>query len=601
MDLVQQIQKHRSLYAQGKPIISNEEYDNLEQQLKSINPNHPIFNQISIHSDSDDVEHTTPLLSLEKTYDLNILNSFINNNKCIMTEKIDGMSLKITYKYGKLINASTRGDGNCGKNITDQVMKIVEIPKTIQTTSQCIEIRGELYYKLDIFEKYIRSDTINNNRNAVVGVVKSGDSEGLERMSFFAYDILNSSSNYMMMLITLKQWKFDIPQKNIPVDLNKFIISGKRNHPIDGLVFRINDTAKYYSMGSTSHHPKGAIAFKIRGETAITRIDEIIVKTCRTGKISFKAKFYPIKLSGATITYASLFNAKFILDGQYYPGCDVKIVRSGEVIPYIMELVNESDEEYELPTNCPSCNDLLKWVGPNLFCKNSDCNGKLIKKLIHYVDVVNMKGVGKMTIMKMHQHLDVNKPCDLYDLTMDDIRGLPGFAAKSASNVYNTIQNSRKMLLSMFIRSLGIPLIGKTKSKELEEMYGSIDVIRQLKCTDLIKLYDWSYKTANALIDGLKDIDDLLGKVDIYVKRKKVGSMRLDGKVICITGKLSKTRKQFEEIIEDLGGRFVNSMSSKVNYLVIGKKGEGTTKHTYAVNNGIPIITEDDLYEMIKI
>ncbi|MES2614437.1 MAG: hypothetical protein V4591_03380, partial [Bdellovibrionota bacterium] len=392
--LASQILYHKKLYYSGKSVISDKEYDALEDKLKNLAPNHPVLSIVGSKITGDTknkVSHEVPMLSLAKTYSPKDLLNFLNKYPCVAIDKFDGMALSLEYdQQGNLTIASTRGDGKFGENITEHVYHILSIPKKIHLNKHLLdgqfiyEIRGEIYFPLSKFKQY--ADKFDSFRNAVPGTMGRKDVESVvdilncfefcpfEIITFKGHDkkildarkfseIFNTNLDYMNKIHFIKELGFhfqdtfiteissQLDEKSVEEFL-KSIYEKKRDYEIDGIVFRIRDEKTWEFLGNTSHHPRGSLAFKQAGEIAVTEILSIEESVGRSGKITFRAKLKPVFLSGATISYATLHNAEYIEQGNYSVGAKVEIIRSGEVIPAIISLVEAGQQKYQLPKNC---------------------------------------------------------------------------------------------------------------------------------------------------------------------------------------------------------------------------------------------------------
>lgn len=610
--LVKDILKHKELYYNGTPEIPDAVYDKLEEDLKKINPNHPVLSLVGAPSSSYNkkVKHQKPLLSLDKTYNINELHKFVCPCDTVLSDKLDGMTIKLEYEDGNLVRASTRGDkGQIGEDVTVGALLIDNIPKKISNDIDVV--RGELFMKYSVFENF--KDEFDCIRNAIAGAIRRKHKEKsahvLKCLSYYAYEIIDSKEkSYIDELKKLSDSGFSIPNykllnKNISInDLKKYTTSLEKQTdiPRDGLVFHYNDNKLWQKLGNTSHHPRGSIAYKIKGDTAESKILDIILSTGRTGKITYRAKLEPFELSGAKIQYATLHNADFIVNGGYSPGCIVEIIRSGEVIPYITKCVKKSGKKYVIPDKCPACSYKLRKDSMNLYCDNTSCKSIGKEGLVYYASIMKMKGISDKLIAKLMTANLLATPVDFYKLKKDDLLLLDGIKDKSATNIINSINKTKNVTSVQLIASIGIKGVGLSRCKDLMNEFGTIEKIRKLKKMDIIQVNGWSDIMADKLVTGLRDNSDLIDDLlDILVLSDKDGvDDSLNGLTFCVTGKLSKPRNDIKLFIEEKGGKMVGSISSKLSYLVMNGDDTSSTKYKKANSLKIKIITEEELYKL---
>lgn len=642
--IASQLLYHKRLFYSGRSIISDAEYDALENDLKKLSPEHPVLSLVGYNFEDSGkkISHFVPMLSLAKTYSLEDLYDFINKNSCIVMDKVDGMALSIEYDgSGKFLRASTRGNGKFGEDVSEHVFYVPNIPKKIFIKNKNIdfhyEIRGEVYFPKSEFKKF--EDRFDSFRNAVPGTLgrkEVGDViDILKVFRFFAYDILifkdnqalsaneiqknyKIANNYYAKMDILKQIEFSrtidhiIELKNISSieDLSLFIeewYQKRRDYHIDGIVFRVQDEILWENLGTTSHHPRGTLAFKQAGETAETEILAIEESIGRSGKITFRAKLKTVELSGAKISFATLHNAEFIEQGNYSVGAKVEIIRSGEVIPAIVRLIEPSKKAFEFPKFC-KCGFPLTRQGPDLIClEKRSCNFKDQESLVYFVSTLDILGVSDKIVLKIRESGLVQEPADFYKLTVNDLIQLEGFAQKSSENVVNAIQNSKKIPLAKFLTALGLKRGGAVKCQEVARKFVSLKNVLNLTPEDLLKEKGWAIKSANDFIislhDKIKIIQNLLkfvivlddNSVDLIYENSKHPFFR---KNICITGTLSRPRDEYKILLEKIGAKLVTSVTSRTDFLVCSNA-SNSTKYKDALKYNIKIISEEDFSSQI--
>ncbi|WP_161597649.1 NAD-dependent DNA ligase LigA [Fluviispira multicolorata] len=636
-NIASQILYHKKLYYKGKSIISDAEYDALEQKLKELAPNHPVLSLVGypFSETNNKISHNLPMLSLAKTYSIEDLFEFINKYECVAMDKIDGMALSIEYdENGNFLRASTRGNGKFGEDVTEHVYHIKDISKKIILNSSGkykIEIRGEVYFPLSEFPKF--TDRFDSFRNAVPGTLGRKDVEEavdvLRVLKFCVYDILvfdkddnyiparnfskifSIESDYFEKINILESLSFITETSHISEINNiknvenlttflKELYSIERDYQIDGIVFRLRDEIIWESLGNTAHHPRGSLAFKQAGETAETEIQAIEVNVGRSGKISFRAKLNPVYLSGAKISYATLHNAEFIEQGEYAVGAKVEIIRSGEVIPAILRLVEPAEKKFKLPSIC-LCGSLLTRKGPDLLClDNKNCTFKDQESLVYYVSSLDIMGVSDKIIMKIREAGLVQEPADFYKLNVEDLLQIEGFAQKSSENVVAAIQASRQIPLAKFLTSLGLKRGGAVKCQEVAKKCGTLNNTLKLSVEDLLSEKGWAQKSAEDFVESLKNkehvIENLLKFVTVLnddsgIITDQQKNHPYFGKNICITGALSRPREEYKAMLEKAGAKLVSSVSSKTDFLVCNET-SSSSKYKDAIKHNVQILSE---------
>lgn len=640
--LASQILYHKKLYYSGKSILSDKEYDHLEEKLKEADPNHPVLSLVGykISDSKNKIPHKIPMLSMAKTYSQEDLLKFINKSPCVALDKFDGMALSLEYdSKGKLLLASSRGDGKLGENITEHVYHILSIPKKLILNPNWpknihFEIRGEIYFPSSKFKFY--ENKFDSFRNAVPGTMGRKDVEDvvdvLNCFEFYPYDILVFQENnevfnaekfnsvfqidfdYIKKIHLIKKMGFHfnetipsiVPSNTDEKILGEFIkkiIERNRDYEIDGIVFRIRNEISWERMGDTAHHPRGSLAFKQAGETAQTEILSIEENIGRSGKISFRAKLRPVFLSGAKISYATLHNAEYIEQGNYSVGAKVEIIRSGEVIPAIVALMEPGKEKFQLPKHC-KCGYELKRQGPDLMClEKRKCTYKDQESLVYFVSCLDIMGVSDKIVFKLREAGLLNEPADLYKITVEDLLQIEGFAKKSSENIVTSIQNSKELPLAKFLTALGLKRGGAVKCQEVAKKCVTLKNVLQLKVDDLLEEKGWADKSAEDFVTSLQDKYHIINNLLKYVKVlddtsaneiQKHANHPYYGKNICITGTLSKPREEYKYLLEKIGAKVVSAVTSKTDFLVCNEA-SSSSKYKEAQKLGIPIIKEEEL------
>lgn len=644
--LASDILYHKKLYYKGKSILTDAEYDKLEDRLKKQAPDHPVLSFVGYQMENagHKVLHRIPMLSLAKTYSQEELLEFLHKHQCMAIEKLDGMALSLEYdQHGVLVVASTRGNGTYGENVTEHVYHIKHIPKRIPVASHIkaykYEIRGEVYFPLSQFEKF--EDRFDSLRNAVPGTLgrKEVDQarDVLHVLEFLPYDalildednqVLNAQkmanflqieSDYFEKLHWIESLGFYVHQEKKPhpisqqitaIELQNLIshfFQKQRDYHVDGIVFRVRDEFIWESLGNTAHHPRGSLAFKQAGQTAETEILAIEENVGRSGKITFRAKLNPVSLSGALISYATLHNAEFIEHGNYSVGAHVELIRSGEVIPSIIRLIKPGPHPFVLPRVC-QCGAPLVRQGPDLFCtQKGNCSLQEQESLAYFVAALGMLGISDKIVLKLRQAGFVKEPADFFKLKKEDLLQLEGFAEKSSENVIKTIQDHTKVPLASFLTALGLKRGGAVKCAEVAKKYKTLSGVRTLDPNELMLEKGWAEKSAQDFVQSIQEknkiIDHLLQYVEVLEDHSgQKSSAQKDhpyyGKQICITGTLSKPRDEYKTMLMAVGAKLVSAVTSKTDFLVCNEPSQ-SSKYKEAQKLGIPVVTESEFTEKL--
>jgi DNA ligase (NAD+) len=639
--LASEILLHKKRYYTGQATVSDDVYDALEDELRSLEPSHPVLSFVgySLSESSGKVEHKPPMLSLQKTYEVEDVLSFVTQAQCLCLDKLDGMAMSLEYRAdGSLFKASTRGNGTFGEDVTESIFHIGQIPKKISLPlldSECVvEVRGEVYFPISEFPAF--EAEFDSYRNAVPGTFGRKEIEEaipvLRVLGFAAYEVFVRKgqqvlglrevarslglpkASFMSRLRFLDSLGFQTglaqevvefvvnPSRESVSNLIQVRFARKRDYQIDGLVFRIDDDVVWEAMGSTAHHPRGSLAFKQTGETAVTEILAIEESMGRSGKVTFRARLSPVFLSGATISYATLHNAEFIEAGGYAPGAKVRIKRSGEVIPAIIGLEEEAPAPYQLPEKCP-CGVALMRRGPDLFCtERKSCVYRDRESLVYFVQQLEIMGISDKIVNRLLESGLVREPADFFKIQRNDVLNLEGFAEKSAENLVAAIQARRQLPLAIFLTALGISRGGIVKCKEVARHFVTLDAVLAATVPDYELLKGWARKSAEEFSTSLSDkrgiVENLLRVVDVLPDHSAASMAQtvhpLKGKAICITGALSRPREEYRELMEGIGAKLVDSVSAKTQFLVCNEP-SSSSKYVKAQTLGIPIITEDQL------
>lgn len=638
-------------YDEGHPIISDEQWDafyftliQMEKELGYVNPNSPTQKVIySVINELQKVKHNHPMLSLDKTKDLNEIVSFIEGHDWICMAKMDGLTCSLTYRGGRLVRAETRGDGIIGEDITHNAYVIPSIPKTIPVKEECV-IDGEVICTYENFKAF--ENDYSNPRNFAAGSIRLLDNKECEKrnLTFVAWDWIKGyeyhdwskieKSTLGNKLFTLESLGFVVvPWARNAIeygnDLGNCIEIVKQyvkenGYPIDGLVFKYNDCEEYEAAGRTEHHFKGGLALKEYDELYKTELLDIEWSMGRTGVLTPVAIFKDVDIDGATCNRASLHNIGIMKEllGLPYRHQVIRVYRSNMIIPQIYDTKERGGEGGRFrcnvsyikpPEDCPICGAQLETNNNNgvltLICPNDSCEGKLLNRLDHFCGKksLDIKGLSKATLEKLMNWGWIENIEDIFELHTHRQEWIKkeGFGVKSVDNILAAIDTSKRADLAAFISSLGIPLIGLAVAKELVKVFDTYESFREAVAAgyDFSKLPNFGYeKTQSLLSFDYASADKVRTYLILTNESNKNMSKSLEGLTFVCTGKiqLAGARTKLKEIIENNGGKLTDSVSSKTNYLINNSIESTSSKNLKAKSLGIPIITEQQFFDMLN-
>ena len=643
--LIKELNQATIAYDEGVPIISDKEWDEmyfklvaLEKETGEILPNSPTHSiSFEVISELKKVEHNHPMLSLDKTKDLNVVESFIKGHDWVAMAKMDGLTCSLRYLDGKLVSAETRGNGVIGEDITHNAMVIPSIPNTIPYKEEVI-VDGEIICTYENFEQF--KDMYKNPRNFAAGSIRLLDSKECynRHLTFIAWDVIKGGKyNYLSNnLSTLETYGFEVVPMliNDPKDgdaLEDYVNTIKRiskdfSYPIDGVVFKYDTIEEYEAAGRTDHHFKGGLAYKFYDETYDTKLRNIEWTMGRMGVLTPVAIYNDVNIEGTICNRASLHNLS-VMNALFhnttpYVGQNIKVFKSNLIIPQIY-----STEEYEIkdgveyqflspPIICPYCGEPTKVKQDNesqvLYCSNSNCEGKLINRLDHFCSKkgLDIKGLSKATLQRLINWEWVNSISDIFKLHMHQSEWMKksGFGQASVNKIINAIEDAKNCTFDKYLCALGIPLIGKVASKALMNTFNDYKTFRKAIEEKDEKLYQIA-GIGEVMIDTLlnydyTEADEIFNN---YIKEINVANAPssndtiLNGKVFVITGKLRsfKNRDDLRSFIESKGGKVTGSVTSKTSYLINNDTSSQTSKNLTAIKMHVPIINEEEFLTLV--
>lgn len=628
-------------YVLDNPSITDQEYDRYMQELIKIESNHPEWSRDDsptkrvggeVISEFKKIVHEKPMLSLSNVFNDDEIRLFDERIKkevkpnYVCELKIDGLSVSLLYKKGKLVRGATRGDGVTGEDITHNVRTIKSIPLVINKPID-IEVRGEIYMSKKSFNNLNKKRAMNNEellanpRNAAAGSVRQLDSKiaASRNLDCFIYHLPNPSDygikTHYEALKFMKDLGF-IVNPNIELVDNiegvlKYIDKWTSNreklpYEIDGIVIKTNDFKQQELLGFTSKYPKWATAYKFPALEVLTKLKDIKFTVGRTGQVTPNAVLEPVRLMGSVISRATLHNEDYVLAKHIKIGDVVSIRKAGDVIPEVVEVKkdrrNGTEIEFKMIHNCPICNSELVKKDSSYYCINDKCDKIKIENLIHFVsrDAMYIEGFGDNIVEDFYNMGYLKNVVDFYELKQykEELMELEGFGNKSINNLLSNIEKSKNNSLERLLFGLGIRYVGSKTAKILAKNYLNIDNLIQASYDDLIKVKDIGEVIAKSVVEYFQSNRQLIEELKKHnINMSYLGKTNVNenfaGKTFVLTGTLSSiTRNEAKEKIEELGGNVSGSVSKKTDYVVVGEN--PGSKYENALKLGIEILTESE-------
>lgn len=630
----------KSYYSEGRELMSNYEYDALydelgmlEKETGYILSNSPTVNVgYEVLSELPKERHESPMLSLDKTKSPEALAEWLGSQKGLLSWKLDGLTIVLTYDNGQLQKAVTRGNGEVGEIITNNARVFKNVPVTIPFKGKLV-LRGEAIITYSDFERINEQipeadAKYKNPRNLCSGSVRQLNNKitAQRNVHFFAFTLVSAQdvdfdNSRQRQFEWLKDQGFSVVEykmvtKDTILDtiewFEKTIVTN--DFPSDGLVILYDDIAYGDSLGRTAKFPRNAMAFKWTDETAETTLREIEWSASRTGLINPVAVFDPVELEGTQVSRASVHNISIVESLKLGIGDRIKVFKANMIIPQIAENLTQSGN-LEIPEVCPVCGGKTQIKQVNdvktLYCINEDCQAKHVKSFAHFVsrDALNIDGLSEATLEKFIQHGFLKKFCDLYHLEKfrDEIIALDGFGEKSYENLLTSVENSRNTTLPKFIYGLGIANVGLSNAKMIVQALGNdIEKVIHAGRQELEKIDGVGAVIADTFASyfenekNKEEFYKLLQEMHIEKASDNQNNQILTGKVFVITGSLEhfENRNQLKERIEQLGGRVTGSVTGKTSYLINNDSHSTSSKNKTAAKLGVPVITENEFLEM---
>lgn len=636
-------------YVLDDPTMPDFEYDHLLRELEELEAANPELAAADSPtkrvggealSQFEKVVHPVPLMSLQDVFSMVELNEFlakIHSSEPAaafsIEPKVDGLSVALEYIDGQFVRGATRGDGNVGEDVTENLRTIRSIPMVIENAPPRLIVRGEVFMPKKSFEKLNLQQEkegkplFANPRNAAAGSLRQLDPKIAAKRGLDIY-IFNiqlaegvSFSTHAESLEFLKSLKFKVIPHKILADIDKINneivrIDAEREQmtcDIDGAVIKVDDLSMRDRFGATAKFPRWAAAYKYPPEIKPTVVEDIVVQVGRTGVLTPKAVVRAVRLAGTTVTNATLHNQDFISQRDIRIGDTVMIRKAGEIIPEILEVDftkrPENTEPYQLPKYCPVCGALVEKDedGAFLRCTGAECPAQLSRNISHFVsrDAMDIEGLGSAIVDALIEKELIKSPADIYYLELDDIKSLWKSGSTAAKKLLKAIQSSKEQDLSRLIYALGIRQVGSKTAKVLASVFGNMDALMNASEEELTQVSDVGAITAAYICDWFRQEQSQhmilrLRQAGLNFEcKRQISDTRFSGMTFVLTGALSKfTREEATEKIELFGGKASGSVSKKTNYVVVGEN--AGSKERKARELGIPILSEDDFLAMIQ-
>lgn len=636
-------------YVLDDPTLPDFEYDRLLRKLEDLEKTYPEY----VLPDSPtkrvggqavntfgEVTHAVPLMSLQDVFSMEELEDFLNRTQEAMPNaaysvepKIDGLSVALEYEDGRFVRGATRGDGVVGEDVTENLKTIRSIPMTLENAPARLIVRGEVYMPKKTFRTLNAAleengeKTFANPRNAAAGSLRQKDPKvtAKRKLDILVFNVQLAEgvtfTSHCETLEYLKSLRFKvIPYKKLSdpkkIEEEIFRINEEREKlpcDIDGGVVKLDDLAQRELLGATAKFPRWAVAYKYPPEVKSTVIEDIVIQVGRTGVLTPKAVVAPVRLAGTTVTNATLHNQDFISRLDVRIGDTVRIRKAGEIIPEILgvDLSNrpENTKPYFLPDRCPVCGAevVRDEDGAFLRCTGAECPAQLSRNIAHFVsrDAMDIDGLGSAIVESLISQKLIKSPADIYYLTLEEISGLWKSGTTAAKKLLAAIEASKQQDLSRLIYALGIRQVGVKTGKSLAAAFGSMDALMEASLEALTAVPDIGEITAQSIYEWFRQDQSQhlirrLREAGLNFESKRViTDTRLAGKTVVLTGTLSRfTREEATEKIELLGGKASGSVSRKTSFVVAGEN--AGSKERKARELGIPVLTEDEFWEMIQ-
>lgn len=644
-------------YVLNAPEISDKEFDNRMRELQELEKEHPEYqddNSPTMRVGSDlnknftQVAHKYPMLSLGNTYSESEVTDFYDRVKKALNEdfeiccelKYDGTSISLTYENGKLVRAVTRGDGEKGDDVTDNVKTIRTIPLVLHGSyPESFEIRGEILMPWEVFEELNREKEAReeplfaNPRNAASGTLKLQNSAivASRKLDAYLYYLLGEElpcDGHYENLQAAAGWGFKTSEHMKKAhsleevfEYIRYWDTERKNLPVatDGIVLKVNSMRQQKNLGFTAKSPRWAIAYKFQAERALTRLNKVTYQVGRTGAVTPVANLDPVQLSGTIVKRASLHNADIIEGLDLHIGDMVYVEKGGEIIPKITGVDKDArsmliGEKVKFITHCPECGSkLIRYEGEAAhYCPNeTSCPPQIKGKIEHFISrkAMNIDGLGPETVDMFYRLGLIKNTADLYQLTADDIKNLDRMGEKSAENIIKGIEASKEVPFERVLFALGIRFVGETVAKKIAKSFNDIDELENANLEKLINIDEIGEKIAQSILTYFanplnRELIERLKSTGLQLYRREEDlsgyTDKLAGQSIVISGVFTHhSRDEYKELIEKNGGKNIGSISAKTSFILAGEN-MGPAKLEKAHKLGIKLMSEDEFLTLIS-
>jgi len=624
-------------YVENDPVVSDKTYDALYDRLERLEEKFGFEDEGSPTQrvggepldELETREHVVEMLSISSSEEEEEVRAFddrvrkeVGETDYHLEPKFDGFSIELVYDRGTLEAAVTRGDGVVGENVTENIKTIRSVPLSLRNAPDELVVRGEIYMPKESFQE-LNKDRVEsgdepfaNPRNAAAGTVRRLDpSVVAERpLDIYVYDVMETTAEVgtqVEAVQLLESLGFRVNEKNRLVgDIDGFIeyrneMFEKRDeldYEIDGVIAKVNDYGKRETLGETSAHPRWSFAYKFPAKTDTTRVAGIAVQVGRTGKLTPVALLEPVELDGVTVSRASLHNQKQARELGVREGATVEIERAGDVIPQVKSVVDDGAGSFEMPDSCPVCGSDVVRDGEHHYCSGGvACPAQLKRRLEHFAsrDAMDIEGLGEEVVSLLVKQGLVESLPDLYDLTVEDLRGLEGFGERSAKKLVDEIEASKEATLAELLTGLGIHRVGKERARKLADEFA----LEELVDADeemLLRVEDVGPEVADSVSGffdgkGREVVEELLER-GVEPRRQETEDT-LEGVKIVFTGSIEGyTRNELEDLLERHGADVTSSVSGETDYLIVGEN-PGATKQEQAEEHGVETLDEEEFRE----
>lgn len=619
--LIEKIKEAKEAYYNDWPILSDDEYDALVDELRELDPKNPLLSEVGEatpkNSPLQKVKHTIPMGSLRKVNEIEEFEKWANKlqdkygKKLIFSlqMKLDGISVEVVYKKGRLQQAITRGDGFEGEDITHNV-SLMKIPREI-FVKEDLNLRGEILLSKENFKKYFSGGDYANPRNTVAGLARRKIPNPLvKHMNIIFFDVIGKD-------FSTEKDKMEFLNKRLKLATSEYKRCGIANakewyeyyhknresfpFEMDGVVLKVDNIEFQESLGIVDNRPKGQMAWKFASEMRETEVIEVKWEVGRTGRITPVAHLNPVRIGGVEIRKATLHNASNVKKLGIVPGTIVLVKRAGDVIPQVHTSISLGGIP-KVPDKCPICNEPTKFEGEYLLCTWQHCPAKAIGDIEKWIKILEIDEAGAEFVRDVIGEL-VSSPADLYRLTVEELCTLPGYKERKASKIVKNIQYKKEISLAQFLSALNIPNVSTATFETLVNSgYTSLEKILKVENPEEFdSISGIGSITAKSIVHGLKAKSDLIRHlldVGVSVIEKKDG--KLSGFSFCFTGALEIKRGDAKRLVEQLGGTVKSSVSKGLSYLVQANPNSMSGKSKKARDYGTKILGEDEFLELVE-